>query len=172
MQAEQLEPKRLISKFSDQAERIGVQSRSEIEFDHWGAPHVPKALPRGYGAVYVFALSNDYGSRCEAGAHRVLKVGKAGPNSNARFQSQHYGFSARSTVAGALIANPIIWSHLGIETLRKADCRDWLLENTERYNFYVPEFSQRALDPLENFLRAVLGPALEGLSTRSAKDEN
>jgi hypothetical protein len=52
------------------------------------APHVPTPLPSGKCAVYAFSLSQ--GANCPAGPNRALKVGSAGPNSNARFQPQHY----------------------------------------------------------------------------------
>ena len=93
-------------------------------------------------------------------------MGKAGPKSNARFQSQHYGFSARSTVAGALIANPIIWPLLGIEQLDENNVSGWIKSNAERWNFLIPSAAANITPYLENYLRAALGPALEGVMTR------
>jgi hypothetical protein len=47
-------------------------------------------------AVYCFFLDG-----------RALKIGIAGPNSDARFRSQHYNLnSARSTLAGSIFKYP------------------------------------------------------------------
>jgi hypothetical protein len=55
-------------------------------------------------AAHVFSLSKNYGDRVPAGRNRILKVGKAGCNSNARFQSQHYNpSSAPSNLAHSLL---------------------------------------------------------------------
>lgn len=58
-----------------------------------GVPHQPRNLPVNMMGVYTFW----YGTTC-------LKIGKAGPNSNARFLSQHYHpGSARSTLAASIL---------------------------------------------------------------------
>lgn len=44
-----------------------------------GLPHTPKSLQPGMMGVYTFLYDD-----------RFLKIGKAGPSSNARFLSQHY----------------------------------------------------------------------------------
>jgi hypothetical protein len=72
----------------------------------------------GFGAVYAFALSARTTSA--AGAGMVLKVGKVGPNSDARFRSQHYTTSGRSTLAKSLLAHTIVWPWLGISQLDEA----------------------------------------------------
>ena len=56
-----------------------------VAHDPQAAPHKPHALPMGKCAVYVFSLSDRYGSRCPAGANRVLKVNKAGPTATPVF---------------------------------------------------------------------------------------
>jgi len=92
--------------------------RVTLVHDSWPAPHAGRKLPNGRCAVYVFSLSEMYGRTVQAGAHRVLKVGKAGSNCNARFQSQHYNVnSAPSTLAGSLIRTNVLWHYLGIKSL-------------------------------------------------------
>ena len=99
---------------------------SPIEYEVQPAPHRPHSLTKGKCAVYVFSLSQAWGSACPAGPDRVLKVGMAGPNSNARFQSQHYNpNSAGSTVAGSLGRCKILWPYLGITKLTSEDVGDW-----------------------------------------------
>jgi hypothetical protein len=53
----------------------------------------------------------------------VLKVGKVAPNSDARFRSQHYTTSGRSTLAKSLLAHPIVWPWLGITQLDEASVK-------------------------------------------------
>src|SRR5437899_7050630 len=104
----------LIEEFvSDLRANLGlVADRPGISHDTWKAPHQARDLPPGCGAVYVFSLSST--SRAPAGAGRVLKVGKAGPHSNPRFRYQHYApGSARSTLAGAIENNPLLWDYIG-----------------------------------------------------------
>ena len=71
------------------------------------ALHRQAGLRPGFGAVYAFALSARTTSA--AGAGMVLKVGKVGPNSDARCRSQHYATSGRSTLAKSPLAHPIVW---------------------------------------------------------------
>ena len=120
------------------------------------APHTRRPLPRGHGAVYIFALSDRDTSL--AGAGRVLKVGWAGPNSNARFQYQHYSpNSARSSLARSLVAYPLLWPWLGIDALDDSTVRDWMVTHLDRANVYVPTASRELGRPLEMYLRARLG---------------
>jgi hypothetical protein len=65
-------------------------SRNEIEVEYLVAPHRPPIrLPINKMAAFGFW-----------GAGMWLKIGKAGPNSNARYTSQHYNAgSAQSTLA-------------------------------------------------------------------------
>ena len=58
-----------------------------------GLPHKPKTLPTGMMGIYTFWYKGQF-----------LKIGKAGPNSNARFNSQHYNpRSAQSTLAASIL---------------------------------------------------------------------
>ena len=135
-------------------------SSDEIKHDLWKAPHQAKDLPSGYGAVYVFTLAEF--SQSKAPPNRALKVGKAGPNSNARFKYQHYkSGSARSTLAGAIENNPLLWGYIGFPGI-SLDVGEWIRNNTDRYNFYLPESRKDIIDLLEVYLKAILGPVFEG----------
>jgi hypothetical protein len=87
--------------------------------------------------VYVFAVP-EAGDVPRAG--RVLKVGRAGPRSNARFQSHHYGLDrAPSTLAATLLRRKNLWSALGIEHIGPATVSSWMKRRLDRYHFFVSE---------------------------------
>jgi hypothetical protein len=120
------------------------------------APHAPKALRPGHGVVYIFALAGH--STSQAGVGRILKVGRVGPNSNARFQSQHDSpSSARSNLANSILGFPELWPWLGIDVLDQSTVRDWMLGNLGRANIYVPAESAELIPRLEMYVRARLG---------------
>lgn len=69
-----------IGEFLKALQLVGTKlEENQIVVDDLGCPHVPKGLPRGKMAIYTFRRGDRY-----------LKIGKAGPNSDARFRSQHY----------------------------------------------------------------------------------
>lgn len=108
----------------------------------------------GRMAVYVF---------CHQG--RTLKVGKAGPNSEARYTSQHYNpNSAQSTLAASLLRGG---DELGIQGITKASVGVWIKANTDRYNFLLhSKHPIRLLTLLEAFLQCRLNPAFEGFGSQ------
>ena len=162
-------PNELIEEFRRVAgaEALAIVS---IEHESQPAPHVPHSLPTGRSAVYVFSLGYAQGRRCKAGENRVLKVGKTGPNSNARFQSQHYSpTSSNSNLAASLLRSRILWSYLGIRELESEVVRSWITQNTDRDNFFLDPMqmadvdeANRCLSALERFIRGYLGPVFEG----------
>jgi hypothetical protein len=142
---------------------IGVLIGPEARVTHevLRAPHIPKSLPLGKCAVYVFSLSAAHGLTCEAGGGRVLKVGRVGPNSNARFQSQHYNpGSAMSSLARSLLEGEGLWSYLGIERLNDTDMGAWIRRNTDRDHFYLPASVTNLLPRVEKLVRGRLGGAV------------
>jgi hypothetical protein len=144
------------------------QLRSTIEHEAQPAPHRPHSLPRGKCAVYVFSLSQTWGSECAAGPDRVIKVGKAGLLSNARFQSQHYNpNSAGSTVAGSLIRSRILWPYLGITRLGSEDVGDWIRQHVDRDNLFLDAADESLLRLFEIYLSGTLGSVLEGSESRN-----
>ncbi len=96
----------------------------EIEVEIQDAPHVPKPLPAGKQAVFAFL--------CEG---RVFLVGRVGPRSKARFQSQHYSSSSSpSNFAKLLEQNK---GALGLDIARGRE-GEWIKERCTRINFYAP----------------------------------
>ena len=156
------DPKLIIQEFCRSARSIGLVC-GNIEHEVQQAPHEPHPLPKGKCAVYVFSLSEAYGKYCPAGSGRVLKVGKAGPNSNARFQSQHYKPGrAPSTFAATLVTSRILWPYLGITQVTSEEVEDWIKYNTDRDNFYFDSSDAPLLSELEKYIKGRLGPAFEG----------
>ena len=133
---------------------------NEIGHECLPAPHSVGNLPPNRGAVYIFKLHGS--SEAPAGPHRALKVGKAGPNSNARFRYQHYrSGSARSTLAGVIENNFPLHDFPGID-FPTMDIEGWIRKNTDRDNFFVDGSQQRLLSLLEVYIKGRLGPVFEG----------
>jgi len=135
---------------------------SDITHELFRAPHDCPDLPKGKCAIYVFSLHS--ASSAPAGPNRVLKVGKAGPKTIARFKYQHYSArSARSTLAGAIKNNRVLWDFIGYgNELSLSDPGLWLKANTDRDHFFLSVQSQLVLPFLEAYVRGLLGPVYEG----------
>jgi hypothetical protein len=161
-------PSNVISGFKSALAQADLgQLRSTIEHEAQPAPHRSHSLPTGKCAVYVFSLSERWGSGCPAGPDRVLKVGKAGPKSNARFQSQHYNpNSAGSTVAGSLTRCKILWPYLGITRLAE-EVGEWIRKHVDRDNFYLDAPDEPLLRLFETYLSGTLGSVFEGGESRN-----
>lgn len=126
-------------------------SRNEIEVEYLSAPHRPPTrLPINKMAVYGFW-----------GTGRWLKIGKVGPNSNARYISQHYNAgSAQSTLAASLATDPHM---LKVSGFYPHTPGTWIKEETCRVNILLPAHRQKELLALlEAFLHLKLKPRYEG----------
>ena len=155
------EPDVLIADFSAAADQLGIDGwPCRLRGELLPVPHRQAGLPPGFGAVYAFALSTRATSA--PGAGMVLKVGKAGPNSDARFRSQHYTTSGRSTLARSLLTHQILWPWLGISQLDGTTVKTWMLSNLDRMHIYVPGTSPLVLAALEMYVRARIGSVFEG----------
>src|SRR3984893_7794355 len=86
-----------LSDFANVAALAGTEcDLSKIRVEVLNKPHKPSGLPTGRMAVYCFFLNG-----------QALKVGIAGPNSDARYRSQHYNpNSAQSTLARSILRYP------------------------------------------------------------------
>ena len=128
-------------------------SNKDIEIEERYAPHrPPSCIPNGKMAVYVFIFQNE-----------CLKVGKAGPNSHARYVSQHYNpKSSNSNLAKSVLK---IWSD--VYALNESNIGSWIKTNTHRYNFILDEGTGiRILTFLETFLQCKLKPRFEGFESQ------
>jgi hypothetical protein len=129
-------------------------SPQEVTVEFCDAPHTaPRRLPSGKVAVYGFWGSGVW-----------LKIGKAGPNSNARYTSQHYSpGSAPSTLARSLADCPDMRSVTGFDAERPGD---WIKRSTHRVNILLPmKYNGPVLALLEAYLHVRLKPRYEGRPT-------
>jgi len=123
----------------------------EIHRDDWEFPnHTPRSLPSGTMAVYGFWWDGIW-----------LKIGEAGANSNARYQSQHYSLNgARSTLAKSLASDDRM---LGVAGFDPAQPGAWIRSATNRVNILVSaERGDSLRCCLEAFLHLRLKPRYEG----------
>lgn len=123
----------------------------EMTVEWLPAPHRPPSrLPIGKMAVYAF-----WGDGC------WLKIGKVGPQSNARYTSQHYSpSSAQSTLAGSLVGDKQMEKAEGFDPEKSGA---WIKAHTSRVNVLLPADQPRELvSLLEAFLHLRLRPRYEG----------
>ena len=129
----------------------GINMRREhIFIEVLEMPHEPTPLPPGKVAVFVFSDTD-----------RVLKVSMAGPNSNARYQSQHYGVNrAPSTLAQSLLNDrDAVQRH----RLNEDNVGDWIKRHTDRVNLILgKDFYPPTLIELKDFVLRRLNPVYEG----------
>jgi len=126
-------------------------------------PHTAVALRKGWQGVYAFEFGTEW-----------LKLGKAGPNSNARWVSQHYNASRSLS---NLAWSPLRYTHLSsfnhprLPTNLRTELMaappdalgDWIKKHTARVNFTIrAELGPVALDRLEHIAQNVLKPVFEG----------
>ena len=133
----------------------GIDTSIVLNVQKRGCPHTPKPLPSGQMAIYIFARGD-----------RVLKVGKVGPNSNARFQTHHYApGSSGSNLAKSLLDD------------ENGDCHDvspdeigkWMRDNLYRIDILLSaDVGVAVLAYLETFLHCRLDPVYEGFKSQKA----
>jgi hypothetical protein len=126
-------------------------SPTDIEIETCRAPHTPPvALPEAKIAVYVFFHKG-----------QCLKVGKVGPNSNARYTSQHYNpGSSNSNLAKSILESP---DRIGVGPVEPGFVGEWVKANTDRVNILLPaRCGVPFLTLAEAFLQCSLRPIYEG----------
>ena len=137
---------------------------TDVHVDLWMPGHHTRAPLRPDSmAVYVFT----FGETC-------LKVGKVGPNSSARFTSQHYlPGSSRSNLARSL-STVDGWAKVpGAPALRVDTVGQWIKEHTTRSNFILDaRIGMPVLNLLEAFLQCRLRPVFEGFQSQRAEPES
>lgn len=154
----------VVTQFREWAQKHGLQlGADDIEIAFLGVPHRPVALRKGWQGVYAFQFGTAW-----------LKVGKAGPNSNARWVSQHYKATrSLSNLAWSLLRYTHLSSfhHPGIPTNLRAQLTaihqdaigDWIKQHTARVNLTIrAELGATALDRLERIAQEILMPVFEG----------
>lgn len=121
------------------------------QVEYCPAPHrQPSTLPGGMMAVYGFWWNGEW-----------LKIGRVGPNSNARYTSQHYNpNSAGSTLARSLAADGKMIEIPGFDPSNPGI---WIKSATSRVNILLPsDRGTGLLALLEAFMHERLKPRYEG----------
>jgi hypothetical protein len=124
-------------------------SADKFEIVDLGLPHKPTSLPKGKMGIYMFLYDNKF-----------LKIGKAGPKSNARFYSQHYNpKSARSTLAASILSDKTIDN----KSISESNIGDWIKENCHRVDIlFDTDLGIFALELIEAALHYKYEPIYEG----------
>ena len=133
------------------SELAGVKiPKDALQIEILQMPHQPGNLPKGKMAVYVFSDKDS-----------VLKVGKAGQNSNARYKSQHYNpGSSQSNLAASLLKDEEVIQRY---SLNRENVPAWIKQNTDRVNFLLDaNLGTWILTLLEAFTQCRLQPVFEG----------
>ncbi len=126
-------------------------TRDDLMFELLSAPHkAPTMLPAGKMAAYAFFVDGV-----------ALKVGKAGPNSQARYTSQHYNAgSAPSTLAASIMRRPSVF---GLEMVDTKAVGTLIKARADRVNILLPaSFGDAPISLLEAFLHCRWKPVFEG----------
>jgi hypothetical protein len=120
------------------------------QVEYLEAPHTPpRHLPAGKIAVYGFWHDGEW-----------LKIGMAGPKSNARYTSHHYNpNSAGSTLAASLVADPRMSGWPGFNPSAPGG---WIKSATNRVNILLDSRHGMLLAALlESYLHVRLKPRYE-----------
>lgn len=118
-----------------------------------GVPHRSKSLPADKMAVYGFWLNES-----------CLKIGKCGPNSNARFLSQHYNpGSSKSNLASSMLSD-VQMRKLGIN---ETNVGEWIKTNCRRIDILLDSnLGIFTLELIEAILHYKFEPIYEGFKTQ------
>lgn len=132
-------------------EKLGDKlTKDRYIIEDMGCPHKQPKFKPGWGAIYIFVHESN-------GQFEFLKIGKVNTKSAARFVSQHYGFSAQSTLAKSLCSDEHFVS-LGVN---RDNVKNWMLENLHRINIYV-KGSKASTELIEAVLHYTYRPRYEG----------
>lgn len=118
-----------------------------------GIPHEPKSLPSGMMGVYTFNYNGKF-----------LKIGKAGPQSNARFSSQHYNpKSAQSTLAASILMD----NNIRDMGANENNISEWIKNNCRRVDILLDKkLGIFTLELVEAILHYKYEPIYEGFKTQ------
>jgi hypothetical protein len=146
-------PEEIVEDFITTASLASLTiKKSDIQIDKMLRPNhrAPTKLQANTMAIYVFSYKNE-----------ILKVGKAGPKSQARYCSQHYNpKGAKSSLALSILED----SYYYIELADRNNPKLWIQENTDRVNFLLSsKFGIGALNLFESFTQCRLRPRYEGV---------
>lgn len=127
--------------------------KAKYEIIDRGIPHQPKSLPIQMMGVYTFWYEGEF-----------LKIGKAGPSSNARFLSQHYNpRSAQSNLAASLLSD----KRMQDKGINENNVGDWIKNNCRRVDILLnADLGIFTLELIEAALHYKYEPNYEGFATQ------
>ena len=127
--------------------------KTKYEIIDRGIPHQPRCLPTRMMGVYTFWYNGEF-----------LKIGKAGPSSNARFLSQHYNpRSAQSTLATSILSD----KRMQEKNITEKNVGDWIKNNCRRVDIILDSnLGIFALELIEAALHYKYEPIYEGFATQ------
>jgi hypothetical protein len=163
------DPDALLDGFREAAGGAGIDGwPCPIRVETLPAPHQRPSLPPDEAAVYAFTFSAAAGQFAPCGPGTVLAVGKARANNEQRFRDLPYdGTSDLSTLAGNLLAHPILWPWLGITHLDEATVGEWMLASLDRIHFFIQAGHPRVRDALAVYVRGRSGSVFHPASVSS-----
>ena len=124
----------------------------DFEIIHQPMHHTPVRLKAGYMAVYSFFWGET-----------VLKVGQAGSNNKARFQSQHYQTFRYRANASTLARSIVGDSSMEYLDLNDYTVGDWIKNNCERFDVLLDaKLGKITLNFIEGLLQYKYQPKFEG----------
>jgi hypothetical protein len=126
-------------------------TRATISIVDRGCPHEPEPLPSGMMAVYIFIYNDE-----------ILKIGKVGSQSNARFVYQHYiPKSSKSNLAKSLLSDS--QSPISPDGIDDQSIGAWMKSKLQRIDILVEKSAgMPVLTLLEAFLQCRFSPRYEG----------
>ncbi len=132
---------------------LGKPITSGVRIIDRGIPHTPKSLEKGTMGVYTFLYNDEF-----------LKIGKAGPSSNARFTSQHYlPRSSQSNLSKSILMDET----MKVYGITEENVGDWIKNNTRRIDILLDkELGIFALELIEAALHYKYEPRYEGFNTQ------
>lgn len=132
---------------------LGKPIESGYRIIERGLPHTPKSLEKGTMGVYTFLYKDEF-----------LKIGKAGPSSNARFTSQYYlPRSSQSNLSKSVLLDDNM-RNLGIN---EDNVGDWIKQNCRRIDIILDRnLGIFALELVEAALHYKYEPRYEGFSNQ------
>lgn len=130
-----------------------IITKEDYYIEDMGCPHIQPKLPNGYTAIYVFVYEKGYND------YEFLKIGKANSKTKARFTSQHYGFSAPSTLAKSLCSD----NEFIAKGINSDNVKEWMMVNLHRINIYInADKGKAATELIEAIFHYAFRPRYEG----------
>ncbi len=164
------DPDALLGGFGDAAGQAEIEGwPCQVRFETLPAPHQRPPLPPDEAAVFAFTLSVAAGHSAPCGPGTVLLVGRARANNEHRFRHLHYDRTGDPlTLAGSLLAHPILWPWLGITDLDEATVGEWMLTSLDRTHFFIQAGHPRVRDALAVYVRGRVGSVFHPASAFGA----